>query len=594
MNEGIRLGTARPLPLAPRQKKKVNSKMKIRVLREKDYFRDIREMVELIGSKYEGKPAYRYRVKPHDKEAVVVNYEVLRQHIRALTTELLARGYKGKHIALIGKHSYSWIITYYAVLCADAVLVPLDKDWGAEELAETVKSGDCELIIADKEIEEKANKIAELAGVATPVIIDGEGENSLEAWRALGAEKFEADSSIYFDNTIDPDKLSLLVFTSGTTGKGKGVMLSQTNFISDLTDVIPFIDFSTRCMNVLPPHHTYGSSVSIFGQNSIGCDIYISSGVKYILKELNEHKPGHLVAVPLYVETFYRRILKGIKDSGKEKLLKFLMKLNNGFKKIGLNPFGGFFRKKILGAFGGELNMIISGGAPLNQEMADLFASLGVKVLNGYGITECAPILAVNHNYYIVPKSVGPVLPIVDARIDEPNEDGEGEIQVKGPNVMLGYYKDDEANAQAFTEDGYFRTGDFGKLEVRKDGARVLYITGRLKNLIILSNGKNVYPEEIEDALAATPGVVDIVVYEGKSRRGDAYNAIVAEIYPDKTLLEEMGITDFKAYFQKFVDEYNRSAPHYKKIGVLKVREEEFPKNTLRKILRRLMDMSID
>jgi len=177
--------------------------MKVKHLREKRTFRDIREMVEFIGSEFAGKPAYRYRVKPHDKEAVVVNYDLLREHIRALTTELLEKGYKGKHIALIGKHSYSWIITYYSVLCADAVLVPLDKDWGAEELAETVKSGDCELIIADKEIAEKAERIAELAEVPTaPVIIDGEDENSLEAWREAGAEKLSAGSTVYFDNTV--------------------------------------------------------------------------------------------------------------------------------------------------------------------------------------------------------------------------------------------------------------------------------------------------------------------------------------------------------------------------------------------------------
>ena len=159
---------------------------------------------------------------------------------------------------------------------------------------------------------------------------------------------------------------------------------------------------------------------------------------------------------------------------------------------------------------------------------------------------------------------------------------------------MLGYYKDEEANKEAFSEDGYFKTGDYGKLEVKADGTRVLYITGRLKNLIILSNGKNVYPEEIEDALSATPGIVDIVVYEGKSRRGLEYNAIVAEIYPDKDMLTKNGVTDFKAYFQKFVNEYNKTAVPYKKIGLVKVREEEFPKNTLRKILRRKMDMTID
>ena len=558
------------------------------------HFANIRDMVEFIGSDYEGRPAYRFRKKPHDKEAVVINYEVLRDDIRAISSEIIARGMAGKKIAVIGKHTYYWILSYYATLATGSVLVPLDKDWSAEDLAVTVKSGECDYVWCDNDIREKGEYIVKELSLPAPLILDTEDEDGLLAFKAAGALKFAEDSAPYFNAPIDADALALLVFTSGTTGQGKGVMLSQTNFISDLTDVIPFIDFSVKCMNVLPPHHTYGSSVSIFGQNSIGCDVYISSGVKYILKELQEHKPGHLVAVPLYVETFYRRILKGIKDSGKERLLMGLMKVNNVLRKIGLNPFGGMFRKKILSAFGGELNMIISGGAPLNQEMADLFDSIGVKVLNGYGITECAPILAVNHNHYIVPKSVGPVLPIVDARIADPNEDGEGEIQVKGPNVMLGYYKNDEANAEAFTEDGYFRTGDMGKMTVDKYGTRVLYITGRLKNLIILSNGKNVYPEEIEDALAATPGVVDIVVYEGKSRRGDAFNTIVAEIFPDKSLLDEMGVTDKQEYFQQFVNEYNKTAVPYKKIGLLKVREEEFPKNTLRKILRRKMDMTID
>ncbi len=566
---------------------------KDRALHEKREFENVRAMVEDIGSRFEGKPAYRYRKDPHDKEPIVVNYETLRDHVRAIGSEIIARGLAGKKIAVIGKHTYQIIQSYYATLSTGSVWVPLDRDWSKEDLCETVKTGECDFLMCDADIAEKGIFITETLGLPAPLYLTGEGEDSLLAWQKAGEEKFKADPDAYFNAPIDVDALALLVFTSGTTGKGKGVMLSQRNFMSDLADVIPFIDFSVKCMNVLPPHHTYGSAVSIYGQNSIGCDIYISSGVKYILKELNEHKPGHLVAVPLYVETFYRRICKGIKDSGKEKLLYTLMKINNVFRKIGLNPFGGLFKKKILSAFGGELNMIISGGAPLNQEMADLFDSIGVKVLNGYGITECAPIIAVNHNYYIVPKSVGPVLPIDEVRIDDPNEDGEGEILVKGPNVMLGYYKNDEANAEAFSEDGYFRTGDYGKLEMRGE-SRILYITGRKKNLIILSNGKNVYPEEIEDALAATPGITEVVVYEGKSRAGMENNKIVAEIFPDKTFMEDNGITDAKAYFQKFVNEYNKTAVAYKKIGLVKIREEEFPKNTLRKTLRRLIDMTID
>ena len=569
---------------------------KVKALHEKREFENMREVVEYVGEKFCDRIAFKYRNNPHDKEPVSISYPQFREDVRALATEMLAMGLHGKNVAVIGKHTYGWIRIYFALLSIGAIIVPLDRDWSAEDLTDTVVKADAKYIFADTDITEKVNAIAEATNAQAPIFIDGDSERSIAKMSEAGAEKLAAGDRSYFDVEIDRTALASLVFTSGTTGKGKGVMLSQQNFLSDLADVIPYIDFSVKCMNVLPPHHTYGSSVTMYGQLSIGCEIYISSGVKYILKELQEHKPGHLVAVPLYVETFYRRILKGIDDKGKfaAGFVKTLMKINGACHKIGLKPFDGFFRKKILANFGGELNMIISGGAPLNQEMADMFDSIGVKVLNGYGITECAPIIAVNHNNYIIPKSVGVVLPIDDVKINEPNEDGEGEIFVKGPNVMLGYYKDDEANAEAFTEDGYFKTGDYGKLEYDKHGNPILFITGRLKNLIILSNGKNVYPEEIEDALAATPGVLEIVVYEGKSRRGGEYNAIVAEIFPDKDMLEKNGVTDVKEYFQKFVNSYNRTAVPYKKVGLLKVREEEFPKNTLRKILRRKIDMTID
>jgi long-chain acyl-CoA synthetase len=239
---------------------------------------------------------------------------------------------------------------------------------------------------------------------------------------------------------------------------------------------------------------------------------------------------------------------------------------------------------------GGKLKMVISGGAPISEEIIDFFENIGVSSINGYGITECAPIIALNHTKHPVKGSVGYVLDIDNVRIDEPNEDGEGEICVKGPNVMLGYYKNEEATAEAFTEDGYFRTGDYGKFG--KDGA--LFITGRKKNLIILSNGKNVYPEEIESELIAVPGVLEVIVYEGQSKRGLEHNTIVAEIYPDQEFIKKNNIEDPHEYFRPFIDEYNRHAVVYKKIGKHKVRTEEFPKNTLRKILRFKLDMTID
>lgn len=563
--------------------------MKNTKLREKIEFANVKDLVEKVGDMYKGDYVYTYRVNPRDKEITKVKYEEMREDVRGLATEFIARGYKGKHIALIGKLSYSWILVYWATLSIGSVLVPLDPEWTADDLSDTVAKADGYALFVGKDIAEKGLAIKEKTSVNDLIILEGDEENTIKALVDSGKKRMEEGDTSYFDNEPDPDVLSLLVFTSGTTGKGKGVMLSQTNVMSDLADIIPYMDFDKKTIALLPPHHTYGSSVAILGQTSIGSEIYISAGIKYIQKELKEQKPGHIVLVPLYLETFYRKIMANIKEQGKEKFVKNAIKVSNGLRKIGIDRRRQLF-KAILEAFGGNTHMVISGGAPISQEIMDFFDGIGISVLNGYGITECAPIIAVNHSKWIVPGSVGFPLNICDVRIDEPNEDGEGEICVKGSNVMLGYYKDEETTKDAFTEDGYFRTGDYGKFD--KNGA--LYITGRKKNLIILSNGKNVYPEEIEVELASVPGVVDIIVYEGQSKRGLEYNKIVAEVYPDKDYIEKNNIEDVQAYLQEYVNEYNRTAVPYKKIGILKVREEEFPKNTLRKILRFKLDMSID
>jgi long-chain acyl-CoA synthetase len=266
-----------------------------------------------------------------------------------------------------------------------------------------------------------------------------------------------------------------------------------------------------------------------------------------------------------------------------------MMKLSNSLRKIGIDNRRVFF-KEILAAFGGELTFVISGGAPISQELIDDFDAWGVTILNGYGITECAPLISVNSNKYQIKGSVGLVLQCDEIKIADPNDNGEGEIRVKGPNVMLGYYKEPEATMEAFDREGYFRTGDFGKLS--EEGA--LFITGRLKNLIILSNGKNVYPEEIEKVFNPIPGVQDAVVYEGKSKRGSEFNTIVLEVFPDAEYCQANNIGDVRVYLQKFVDDYNRTAVSYKKVGLLKIRKEDFPKNTLRKIQRFKMDRTID
>lgn len=559
-----------------------------KAIHEKKEYLNIREAVEDMGKLYSDRVAYSYRIKPNDKEIQKKTYPQLRDDVRALATEFIAKGVPGKHVALIGKLSYHWVLVYYATLASGGVLVPLDKEWLAKDLADTGAKAEVSFIFCDGDIIEKGRAVAEAAGAADPITLEY-GEGTVDELVEAGRVKFEADNSVYFNAPIDVNAMSLLVFTSGTTGKGKGVMLSQKNILSDIADPLQHIDFTFKSVGVLPPHHTFGSTVNILGHNCIGCEVYLSSGIRYVQKELKEQTPGHMVLVPLYLETFYRKIMANIKDQGKEKLIARMIKISNLLRKVGIDLRRKLF-KAVLAAFGGEVRMVVCGGAPINQDILSFFDGVGIEILNGYGITECAPIIAVNHSHDVIPGSVGPALDINEVKIHDPNEDGEGEIWARGSNIMLGYYKDEEATKDAITEDGFFRTGDYGKLGKKGE----IYITGRKKNLIILSNGKNVYPEEIEAEFIAVPGVIDIVVYEGQSKRGMEHNAIVAEVYPDQDYITKNGITDIHAHLKKYVDEYNLNAVPYKKIAVLKVRTEEFPKNTLRKIMRFKIDMSID
>jgi len=565
--------------------------MKSEKLHKKVEFKNMRELVEWVGDTYGEKNAYSFSVNPVKGPVITKSFLQLRDDVRGLATSLAEMGCSGKKCIIFGKYSYEWALVYFAVLSIGGIIVPLDKDWQGADLADTAAKAEGEFLFCDKGFEDKAAEVASKLNLkAEPFYLNAEAseENSVAKLVETGKVNFQKSGDAYYNAEIDPFALSLLVFTSGTTGKGKGVMLSQNAILSDMSEVVQYVDFGTKTLGLLPLHHTYGSSVMIVGHAMIGCEVYISSGLRYITKELKEQKPRHIVLVPLYMESFYRKILANAKDTGKDKLLFRMIKISNFLRKFGIDLRKKLF-KSVSAAFGGELKMVISGGAPVNPEILYLFDSIGIQALNGYGITECAPIIAVNRSRRTVAGSVGPILEIDEVKIDEPNENGEGEILVKGPNVMMGYYKDEEATAAAFTEDGYFKTGDYGKLE-----GDVIFITGRKKNLIILSNGKNVYPEEIENELTAVPGLLEIVVYEGQSKRGLEHNAIVAEIFPDKEYLEKNGIEDAQAYFKPFISEYNKGAVAYKKITVIKVREEEFPKNTLRKILRFKLDMTID
>ncbi len=555
-------------------------------LYETTVFEDFRIMTENVANKYPDRIAYSFKENPHKKEVTRKTFAETREYIVAMGTGLVSEGVREKHIAIIGEASYNWITSYYATMSIGAVTVPIDKELPADDIKSIVESSECDFVIYSSVIDAKIEKMREELSTH-PVFICMSSETKLENVLMLadiienGRKLIANGDNSYYDYDLDPNKLASIVFTSGTTGKGKGVMLTQTNIVSDMTQGMYNFNITPKTLCVLPPHHTFGSTVNFVGHYAQGAEVYISSGLKYILNELKDEKPSHLILVPLFVETFYKRIWSTAEKQGKDKLLRTMIKASNGMRKVGID-----LRKKLFAsvtsAFGGNLEMIICGGAALNQDIIDTFEGIGIVILNGYGITECAPLISCNRNEYRKKGSVGTPIIGEQVKIKDPDENGEGEICVKGPNVMMGYYNNPEATAAAFDEDGYFKTGDYGKL----DEEGWIYITGRLKNLIILSNGKNVYPEEIETEISRIYGVNEVVVYEGLNKDGSSKDIIVAEIYPDFDGLKDHGINDLQKYFKENVQKINQNSAPYKKVSLVKIRNEEFEKNTSKKIVR--------
>ena len=571
-------------------------------LYETTKFSNFREMTENVADRYPDRIAFSYKKNPTDKEILHFTYEEGRAFVRALATEFISMGLAGKTVAIIGEASPQWAFSYFALMSMGAITVPIDKELPAPDMASILGTAECPAVVystiaAKKVWEAKAG----LPLLETMIEIGDkitEGAISLEEIRLAGDEKYRAGDNSYYDYEIDNDALASIVFTSGTTGKGKGVMLTSKNICSDMEQGMYNFQITERTMCVLPPHHTFGSTVNFVGHYAQGCEIYISAGIRYIMNELSIFRPTHLVLVPLFVETFYKRIRTAVEKQGKLGLVKNMIKVSDALRKVGID-----LRKKLFGSilknFGGELEMIICGGAALNQDIIDFFESIGVTILNGYGITECAPLISCNRNEYRKNGSVG--MPIIGGhvKIADPDENGEGEICYQGPNRMIGYYKNEEATAAAFDEEGYFRTGDYGKViteinPITGKEDQWIYITGRLKNLIIFSNGKNVYPEEIETDIQGVYGVGEVVVYAGESKSDPSKEIIVAEIFPDAEALKMHNITDPQTYFEDAIKEINKKNVSYKNVGKVKLRSEEFPKNTSRKITRFAIDKSID
>ena len=454
---------------------------------------------------------------------------------------------QGKHIAIIGENSYEWLTAFFAVLTSGNVAVPIDKELPADEVAWLIDRADVEAAFISKTYSDLTEGIEGLQTVTLKKV----------------QEMASADAGDYQMYEPQPGELACIFFTSGTSGRSKGVMLSHGNLASEIYGPSRLFNPEAKStLVVLPFHHTFGLNVAVLMAFHYGVTIFLNKSLKRVKDDLQLAKPELLMLVPLFVEVFYKQIMEGIKAGGKEAKVRQGIRISSLLGKVGIDVRRKLFRE-VLDVFGGNLKWVICGGAHLDPFYVKAFRKFGIEILNGYGTTECSPCVAINRNYYRRDGSVGQVIEEIEVRISEA-----GEVQFKGPIVMMGYYKDPEGT-EAVLQDGWYSTGDLGHVD--KDG--FLFLTGRTKNLIILSNGENISPEELENEFQIDPGVKEVLVYE-KDRK------IIAEIFPEE---EFAGNTE---YFDALMKKVNEGRPAYKQIAAVVLRDQEFIKNSTKKIVR--------
>ena len=490
---------------------------------------------------------------------MVISYRKFKEDVDGLGTWFFYNGYKNCKIAVMGENSYWWILTHFATTCGKNVIVPIDKDQPAEVVAELLTDCDCRIMIYSnqyrdiaQELEKRNLKNVKLCNMKQIPEIIAEGRTLMEGGYL---EYVEVD--------IEEDDIASIVYTSGTSGKSKGVIMSHRNFCANTYGSCDAVDIQQgTALLLLPLHHTFGLVTNVFSPIAYGYPLYINTSLKRLLQDIHTVKPYLLCLVPLMIEMMHKKIWDTARKEGKEVFLRRMMKFSDFLLKCGIDVRRKLF-KSVLDAFGGNLELIVSGGAPIDEKYIRDFRSLGIIVQNGYGITECGPVVAVTRGKLPTIGSVGTPLCCNEIRISK-----EGEIQVKGENVMVGYYHNEEENKKAFDGE-WLCTGDLGYIQNGE-----LYITGRIKNLIILSNGENLSAESIENEIyEQIPYVKEVIAY-GEN------GVIVAEVYLD----EEK--EDGKELIYQDIRKLNRQIPQVKAIGKVVVRDTEFPKTSTKKIKR--------
>jgi long-subunit acyl-CoA synthetase (AMP-forming) len=566
--------------------------------RENRPITDMKHMLETSVQLWGDSPAFHEKPS-HSEPYKVYTYKDTKADVDAVGTALHSRGFRGERIGVIGDNSYNWCVAYLAAVCGVGIAVPLDNQLLDAEIEHLAEDSEIKVIFYSKKYADKflsiknkpENQLELLVNVDAELSDIKPGEISLSELKEEGNALLVDGNRSFLDAQVLRQGMGVLLYTSGTTGVAKGVMLSQENLCTDLM-ISPTV-FTVRTDDmfflILPLHHTYACTCSFLIPLYKGASIAMCEGLKYITDNLQEVHPTMILGVPLIFENFYRKIWQSAKKSGKDKLLRKVISVNHVTKKIGLD-ISKIFLKDVINTFGGKLTRIICGGAAINPDILKGLGEFGLGSLQGYGLTECAPICALNPEKAPRPDSAGYLIPGFDGKIVDGEPDPEtghiiGEICVKGDNVMIGYYKNEEATREVLV-DGWYHTGDLGYI----DETRFVYITGRKKNVIITKTGENVYPEELEYLLGNSDIVSESMVWQSEADLSDD-SLIVATIRVDaEATTEALGSgyadEDVEKLLWAEVDKINDILPYYKKIKKIVLRKEPFDITTSQKIKR--------
>jgi len=554
-----------------------------------------RTIIKKSSEKFGSKPLFKYIKK--NNEIGEVTFTQFFNDVKSLGTAMLEMGLGGKRFAILAESRPEWVAAYLAAMCTGSVVVPLDKELLEDQLENFLVLSEADILFYSDAFEDKIKKMASrLTKIKYFVCFDTITDNisgKFKNYRDVitnGQRLLAEGNNLYEKLRVDTSKLGAIIFTSGTTGTSKGVMLTQDNILSCIHASANMVDFSENdvLFSVLPLHHTYETSCGILTPIYIGCTICFNNSLKYFLKNIKIFKPTGITLVPLFVTTIYKKIMEEIKKKGKEKLFKSAVVVTKNLRRVGVDIRSVAFGE-VSKALGGSLKKIISGGAPLEPSLIDRFDEFGINISEGYGITECSPLVSVNPFNNRKTHSVGiPIKGSVVKIIMEDDNGNEvdapigeiGEICIKGPQVMIGYYNNPEATAAAFSQEGFFKSGDYGYIDA--DG--YIFITGRKKNIIVLQNGKNIYPEEIEEYLYKLDIISECVVI-GREVEGEEI-MLTAIIYPDYTKFEGMEQSVIVEIMKAEVAKINKQLPIFKQVRNIELKKTEFEKTTTKKIIR--------